>query len=171
VERANGYLETSFLPGRVFTSPADFNSQLGKWLERANSRQHRSLGCRPVDRWDADRTAMLTLPPVPPTVGWLESARLPRDYYVRLDSNDYSVHPAVIGRRVDVAADLHTVTVRCGERIVATHDRCWARRQSITDPDHVAAAEQLRRQPRPATESLQVQQRSLTDYEQAFGLT
>jgi hypothetical protein len=28
VERANGYLETSFLPGRSFTSPADFNEQL-----------------------------------------------------------------------------------------------------------------------------------------------
>jgi transposase len=28
VERANGYLETSFLPGRTFTSPADFNAQL-----------------------------------------------------------------------------------------------------------------------------------------------
>ena len=30
VERANGYLETSFLPGRVFTSPADFNAQLAR---------------------------------------------------------------------------------------------------------------------------------------------
>jgi transposase len=29
VERANGYLETSFLPGRTFTGPADFNAQLG----------------------------------------------------------------------------------------------------------------------------------------------
>ena len=28
VERANGYLETSFLPGRRFASPADFNAQL-----------------------------------------------------------------------------------------------------------------------------------------------
>jgi hypothetical protein len=28
VERAKGYLETSFLPGRTFTSPADFNTQL-----------------------------------------------------------------------------------------------------------------------------------------------
>jgi len=26
VERANGYLETSFLPGRSFTSPADFDT-------------------------------------------------------------------------------------------------------------------------------------------------
>jgi Integrase core domain len=43
VERANGYLETSFLPGRAFTSPADFNGQLARWLERANQRQHRLI--------------------------------------------------------------------------------------------------------------------------------
>jgi len=46
VERANGYLETSFLPGRSFTSPADFNEQLTMWLVVANARIHRSLGCR-----------------------------------------------------------------------------------------------------------------------------
>jgi hypothetical protein len=28
VERANGYLETSFLPGRGFAGPADFGTQL-----------------------------------------------------------------------------------------------------------------------------------------------
>jgi len=32
VERANGYLETSFLPGRTFVSPDDFNAQLADWL-------------------------------------------------------------------------------------------------------------------------------------------
>jgi len=31
VERANGYLETSFLPGRTCTSLADFNAQLWAW--------------------------------------------------------------------------------------------------------------------------------------------
>jgi transposase len=37
VERGNGYLETSFLPGRVFTGPADFNSQRADWVTgRAN---------------------------------------------------------------------------------------------------------------------------------------
>lgn len=43
VERANGYLQTSFLPGRAFTGPADFNAQLIQWLGRANTRQHRRL--------------------------------------------------------------------------------------------------------------------------------
>lgn len=36
VERANGFLETSFLPGRLFASPADFNTQLGDWLVSAS---------------------------------------------------------------------------------------------------------------------------------------
>lgn len=64
VERANGYFETSFLPGRQFTGPQDFNTQLTEWLVLANTRQHRVVGCRPVDRWDTDRMAMLELPPV-----------------------------------------------------------------------------------------------------------
>jgi transposase len=51
VERANGYLETSFLPGRTFRSPDDFNAQLSDWLAGANTRKHPSLGCRPMDRW------------------------------------------------------------------------------------------------------------------------
>jgi len=39
VERANGYLETSFLPGREFTSVDDFNTQLsGSLKTRANVR-------------------------------------------------------------------------------------------------------------------------------------
>lgn len=173
VERANGYLETSFLPGRKFSSPADFNAQLEDWLARANARQHRALGCRPADRWDTDRRAMLALPPVAPALGWRTSLRLPRDYYVRLDSNDYSVHPSVIGRRVEVHADLQTVTVTCAGRIVAAHERCWARHQSITDPEHRAAAELLRRHPkvpkRPVADD--VEQRSLSDYDQIFGVT
>ena len=49
---------------------------------------------------------MLTLPPVAPATGWRASTRLPRDHYVRVDTNDYSVHPAVIGRRIEVLADL-----------------------------------------------------------------
>jgi len=38
VERANGFLETSFLPGRSFSSPEDFNALLQGWLARARTR-------------------------------------------------------------------------------------------------------------------------------------
>jgi transposase len=43
VERANQFLETSFLPGGVFVSPEDFNTQLGQWLPKANARLVRRL--------------------------------------------------------------------------------------------------------------------------------
>jgi transposase len=176
VERANGYLETSFLPGRVFTSPADFNTQLGEWLTLVNRRPRRVLGCAPADRIDADRAAMLPLPPLAPPTGWHSSLRLPRDHYVRLDANDYSVHPAVIGRRVEVTAELDRVRVWCDGQLVADHPRCWARHQTLSDPAHLEAAARLRQQRAALGASSarrgaeEVQLRLLTDYDAAFGL-
>jgi transposase len=113
LERCHDYLERSFLPGRTFASPADFNVQLADWLAVVNQRRRRALGCAPADRIAADRAAMLALPPVAPVTGWRASTRLARDHYVRLDGNDYSVHPAVIGRRVEVVADLERVRAYC----------------------------------------------------------
>jgi transposase len=173
IERAHDYLERSFLPGRTFTSPADFNTQLSGWLAVANTRTRRALGCAPADRITADRAAMLALPPVPPATGWRSSTRLSRDHYVRLDSNDYSVHPAVIGRRVEVVADLHRVRVFCAGQLVADHDRIWAKHQTLTDPEHLAAAKTLRRERlhvvRAPVEP-QVEIRCLADYDTALGL-
>ncbi len=66
---------------------------------------------------------MLDLPPVAPVVGWRLTTRLARDHYLRLDANDHSVHPSVIGRKVDVAASLDRVTVTAAGAAVADHDR------------------------------------------------
>lgn len=173
VERFHDYLERAFLPGRVFTCPADFNAQLQTWLVRANHRQHRVLGCRPVDRITADTAAMLTLPPVAPSTGWRSSTRLPRDHYVRVDANDYSVHPAVIGRRIEITADLDRVRVFSSGALVADHERIWAKHQTISDPDHVAAATMLRRSRFEVVGTpahVEVEQRALSDYDTLLGL-
>jgi transposase len=174
VERLHDYLERSFLPGRSFTGPADFNAQLSAWLGVVNTRPRRALGCAPADRIATDLAAMLALPPVAPATGWRSSTRLARDHYVRLDGNDYSVHPGVIGRRVEVVADLARVRVLCDGREMADHERAWARHQTISAAEHVAAARALRAQrigllrPAPSTE---VEIRSLSDYDTALGLT
>jgi transposase len=172
VERANGYLETSFLPGRTFTGPGDFNDQLTTWLTRANRRHHRRIGCAPVDRWATDVAAMVPLPPVAPVIGWRSEVRLPRDHYVRVDANDYSVDPAAVGRKVVVTADLQHITVSLAGRVVASHERCWARHQTITDPAHRAAAQALAaaRAPVPVAGD-EVEQRDLNDYDVVLGLT
>ena len=172
VERFHDYLETSFLPGRSFAGPADFNAQLGRWLAVANTRIRRALGCSAAERITADKQAMLALPPVAPATGWRFWTRLARDHYIRLDSNDYSVHPAVIGRRIEVTADLDRVTVACDGRVVADHERAWAWHQSVSDPEHVEAARLLRRDRiavvRPPREA-DVQIRCLADYDAALG--
>lgn len=173
VERRNGFFETSFMPGRTFASPGDFNAQLTDWLAIANARVVRTIKTRPVDLLDADRAAMLALPPVAPVVGWANRVRLSRDYYIRTDSSDYSVDPAVIGRFVDVTADLTRVEVRHEGRLVAAHDRVWARGMTITDPAHVAAAKVLRerfQEPRKGPQADVGLVRDLADYDRAFGL-
>lgn len=68
VERANGYFETSFLPGRTFTSPADFNIQLA-------ARSVRSGHAR-VDLFETGCQGMLALPPVVPPIGLTHHIRL-----------------------------------------------------------------------------------------------
>lgn len=65
-ERAEQFLETSILPGRVFASAEDLNNQPGQWLPKVNARLDRPTGTGPSDLLAADTAAMLTLPPAPP---------------------------------------------------------------------------------------------------------
>lgn len=173
VERRNGWFETSFLPGRTFACPADFNDQFTDWLTRANARVVRTIKAAPVELIDADRAAMLPLPPIPLQMGWQNRIRLGRDYYVRLDTNDYSVDPTVIGRMVDVAADLERVRVRCEGRLVTEHPRVWARGTTLTDPAHVETAAWLRKQFQQRVAVVAGGDdlvRDLSEYDRAFGL-
>ena len=178
VERRNGWFETSFIPGRTFTSPGDFNAQFTQWLNRANTRVVRTIKASPVDLIGADRAGMLALPPIPLHLGWRNQIRLGRDYYVRLDTSDYSPHgpvdPRVIGQMVDVAADLDRVRVRAQGRIVAEHVRVWARGATVTDPAHVTTAAGLRKQfqaPHAVTAAGDDLARDLSDYDRAFGIS
>ncbi len=79
VERANGYLETSFLPGRRFEDVGDFNRQLSAWLVKANNRIHATTKVRPREAIAEDRGSMLAFPPVLPDTSLRWSTRLARD--------------------------------------------------------------------------------------------
>ena len=175
VERANGYLGSSFLPGRRFVCPADFNGQLTDWLTGvANLRRHATTRAVPGEVLVADRAAMSALPPVGPTTGTTLTTRLGRDYYVAVGGNAYSVHPEAIGRMITVSADLDRVAARCGDRVVAEHERLWGTGGLITDPEHLSAASMLREhfRTRPPTTSdldVEVQIADLSAYDAAFG--
>jgi hypothetical protein len=79
----------------------------------------------------------------------------------------------MIGRRIEVVADLDRVRAFCQGKLVADHERVWARHQSISDPEHVTAAKRLRLdrigQLRPVPQP-EVEIRCLADYDTALGI-
>ena len=60
-----------------------------------------------------------------------------------------------------------------GGTVVADHERIWAKHQTISDPEHVAAAAVLRRgrfEVIGAPAHVEVEQRALSDYDTLLGL-
>jgi transposase len=149
VERLQGYLETNFEPGRLFANELDYQLQLDAWFERANARTHKTLRARPVDRLAAERAAMRPLPERPPATDRRWVTRVAPDPYLRFETNDYSLDPRLVGRRVDVRVsqrELAAVCLDSGE-LAARHERSFARRRTITALAHARALKQRRGEP------------------------
>ncbi len=164
VERLQGYAETSFEPGRSFANELDFQQQLDRWFaERANVRFHRTLRCRPADRLAEELTVMRSLPERLPDVDRRFVTRVPPDPYARVDSNDYSLDPRLVGRRVELRIsqrEILAVALETGE-LACRHVRSFARHRTITALEHARALRELRGAP-PEPE---VEQRPLARYD------
>jgi transposase len=164
VERLQGYMETSFEPGRRFANEVDFADQLDAWFCRANARTHRRLRCRPSDRLPEDLAAMGSLPgAAPPDLDPRIVLRVPADPFVRVDTCDYSLDPRLVGRRVEVRVGQREITATAldsGEQ-VARHRRSYARHRTISDLEHL----RLLKSRRPGPAEPEVEQRPLARYD------
>ena len=164
VERLQGYAETSFEPGRSFANELDFQEQLDRWFdERANLRFHRTLRCRPIDRLAEELTVMRPLPERLPDVDRRLVTRVPPDPYVRLDTNDYSLDPSLVGCRVELRVsqrELLAIRLETGE-LACRHRRSFARHRTITALEHARALRKLRGGPAEP----EVEQRPLDIYD------
>jgi transposase len=150
VERLQGYAETSFEPARSFANELDFQQQLDRWLaERANLRFHRTLRCRPADRLAEELTVMRPLPKRLPDVDGRLVTRVPPDPYLRVDTDDSSLDPRLVGRRVELRVSQRTILAACldtGE-LACRHRRSFARHRTITSLEHARALRELRGSP------------------------
>jgi hypothetical protein len=166
VERLQGYLETNFEPGRCFANELDFQLQLDTWFdERANRRTHKTLRCRPIDRLAEERDAMAPLPS-PPDCDRRWVLRVPPDPYLRFDTNDYSLDPGLVGRRVEVRVDQRevlAVALDTGE-LACRHRRSFARHRTICDLQHARTLKE-QRQERRGHDGPEVELRSLARYD------
>jgi hypothetical protein len=151
VERLQGYAETNFEPGRRFANELDFQDQLDAWFVKVNARTHKTLRVRPVDRLAQEREVMRSLPTVTPDTSRRWVIRVPPDPYVRVDTNDYSLDPALVGQRVEVRVDQRQVLAAAldtGE-LACCHARVFAKHRTVTALEHVRTQRDSRR-PREA---------------------
>ena len=139
VERLQGFIETSFEPGRRFLNELHFQDELDRWFaQRANVRFHRTLALpagRPPRRGaqgDAAATGAAARPRPP-----LRHPVAP-DPYFRVDTNDYSLDPTLVGRRLDARVSQREVTA-----VVLDSGELACRHRSLLRPsphDHRARA-------------------------------
>ena len=160
-------METNFEPGRRFANHLDFQLQLDDWFTKANARTHKTLRARPVDRLEEERRVMRPLPDRPPENDRRWVIRVPPDPHVRFDTVDYSLDPALVGRRVEVRVSQTEIVARVldtGE-LAARHQRIFAGHQTIVDPAHQDRLERQRQRRRQRSEVV-VEQRPLSVYDQ-----
>jgi hypothetical protein len=147
VERAIRYLRDRFLAGRTILSVADGNQQLQQFLaDIAHPRPHPVLASRTVaDVFAEERTRLLPLPHPPPPTDQIVPVHVDTQAFVRLDTNRYSVPPQYAGRTLTLVADDVHLRILDGSAEVASHPRCFGRRQIVENPEHRALLVQERR--------------------------
>jgi transposase len=169
VERLQGFMETSFEPGRRFANERDYQLQLDAWFDdRANARMHRTLRCRPADRLVEEREVMTALPATAPDVDRRCVLRVPPDPYLRVDSCDYSLDPRLVGRKIDVRVtqrEITAIAIDTGE-LACRHARSFAKHRTITALEHARTLKGQREQRRSHDDEPAVQVRSLAVYDQ-----
>jgi hypothetical protein len=162
VERLQGYAETNFEPGRRFANELDFQEQLDAWFLKVNARTHKTLRARPVDRLVQEREVMVPLPASMPDTSRRWVIRVPPDPYLRVDTNDYSLDPALVGQRIEVRVDQRQVLAAAldtGE-LACRHQRVFARHRTVTALEHARKLREGRQ-----TEEQQVEVRPLARYD------
>lgn len=172
VERLQDFMERSFAPGRRFANELDFQVQLDAWFgERANRRMHETVRARPSDRLAEELEVMAPLPATAPDTDRRWVTRVPPDPYLRFDTNDYSLDPALVGRRVEIRAsqrEVLAVALDTGE-IACQHPRVFAKQRTITAFEHARTLktqrEERRRGAAGGPAEPQVETRSLATYD------
>ena len=104
----------------------------------ASGRQLRGRGQTVGQAWEEEKEDPLPLP----SRGWpcclTRPAKASLSCLVSFDNNRYSVPTAFAGRQVlgHAYVDRVEIAFACGDRIVASHQRCYHRGRDVMDPYH-----------------------------------
>ena len=148
VERTIRYMRDSFFAARRFSSLADLNQQLRRWLDEiafARAAPGGADGISVRAAWEMERPRLLALPQHRFETDLVEPISSGKTPYVRFDGNDYSIPHDLIRKPLTLVASEESVRILDGLDEVARHGRSWDKRQVIENPSHIAALARVKR--------------------------
>ena len=161
-ERMVGYIKGNFFVRyRSFESWAHLNQLGEKWLaEEADLRMHGTVKEVVLDRFEREKPALRILPVVRFDTSYLEYRQVAWDGYISVRGNRYSVPAALVGQRVTIRIGLDGLlrVFQPDDSLAASHMLRSPQAGWSTIPEHRAEM---------WNSTLQVEQRSLADYEEA----
>jgi IstB-like ATP binding protein len=139
VEGLVRYARRNFLVPIPSASFAALNARLEQHcLDRLSDRL-RGHALSIGERLERDLAALQPRPPVPYDACDRRPARVSSLSLVRYERNDYSVPTAYGHRPVLVQGYVEEVVIACGTKVIARHQRSYAREDFIFDPLHYLA--------------------------------
>ena len=162
VERAIGFVETSFLPGRTFTDLVDANAQLADWLIQANGRVHRTHGEVVSERFAREAPLLIALRPGMQLVAKTAVRVVDAEGCVNYATNRYELPRGYRGRTVVVRDDGTLLRVYDGSALICEHPVMQGRdgraRRLSTAPTALVSLQEYR--------AVTVERRSLALYDE-----
>jgi transposase len=150
VERAIGYLRSSFFRGLSFADIDELNLKAELFCNQVSpSRpwpQQKSLSV--AEAFAKERPYLIELPGDPFPAAERVDVAVGRTPYVRFDSNRYSVPHTRVRRTLTLRADSRRIRIFDRSELVAEHQRCWDKHQVVENPDHIATLRRHKRRAR-----------------------
>jgi transposase len=134
VESGVKYVKRNALAGVSFESFAALEAHLEAWTrDVADVRVHGTTFERPIDRFEAERSALsplrvVSVLPLP------QERRVPSDGLVQVDTNRYQVPAEYVGRTVEVLLAAGMLAIRCDGREVVRYAELRGRHHCATRP-------------------------------------
>lgn len=137
VESGIKYVKNNFFAGRKFSNNHEMNTQLDKWVKRANDRIHGTTKTKPSDLFaSSEMPALIKLPTTNFDMSSWHYRKVSRDCHVTLDKNYYSVPNKYASQKVMASLSSHLVKIFINDAPIATHTRAKGHGIFTTDTNH-----------------------------------
>ena len=124
----------SWLYDKTFETLPELNRAFHTWLNERNNRIHRTTEKSPSCLLAAEK--LIPLPQNPYSARKIVLTRVLKTSYVEFETNRYSVPSGCAGKPCEIVVSPETIKVCIDQNTVASHQRCFDRKQILHNPLH-----------------------------------